>query len=410
MDKSKANPSNLLAALDLGSAKFTLLVAEAVAPDAFKVVGHGESTARGMSKGVVTNMEEVVAALKKTVEEAEIMSGVKLRSAFVGVSGAHLEGAASHGAVKIQGDEVSAREIELVEENAKAVPIAAGKEILHVLAQQYKIDGQSEICNPLGMSGVRLEEDVHIITASVNALADLDKCVRRSGLAPVKMTMAALASGRAVLTPDERKLGACIADIGAGATDFAVFYGGAVGDGGALRASGVIPIAGSQIDNDIAKMFHASMAGAEEIKRRHGGVSFDAAEMPETVAIADAGGGERDLSMETLAQTIEARANELLEALGERVREFAQSERLAAGIVLTGGGARLRGLRDLAARKLSAPARVAGPRYRGELADVLSGPEFSAAMGLLDYALKAAGSGGGRGRWRRMRDWLAENF
>ena len=411
-NRAAVNPANVVAALDLGCASFKLLAVEAPTAANFRVIGCGEAKARGMERGMVTNMEEVVAALKKTAEEAEIMSGVKLREVRLAVSGAHLVGRNSHGAVKIQGGEVSASEIQRVMETAQAVAIPAGQQILHALEQSFMIDDQPGIRQPLGMSGVRLEGDVHIITASANALVNLEQCVRRSGLAVAGRSAAAIAAGAAVLSDDERKLGVCIADIGAGVTDLAVFHGGAV------RASASLPLAGGQIDNDIARMFHTSLASAEEIKVARGGVKFNPETMPESVALTDASGsGERELSAETLAQTIEARAEDIINQIRSHLEPFIRREQLAAGIVLTGGTSLLSGFAEMTERTLDVPVRIARPRYGGELAELISVPGFSVAAGLIMLALAERAEArdrsaqeGWRGRWRQFCRWLQDNF
>jgi cell division protein FtsA len=403
---------NLVVGLDIGTSKVAALVAELTADGTLEVRGMGNHESRGLKKGVVVNIEATVAAIQRALEEAELMADCKIASAFTGIAGSHIRSFNSTGMVAVKDREVSALDVERALDTARAVNVPLDQQILHVLRQEFIIDGQEDVREPVGMSGVRLEVKVHIVTGAVSAAQNIVKCVRRCGLEVNDLILQPLASARAVLSDDERDLGVCLVDIGGGTTDLAVFTQGAI------RHTAVLPVAGDQITNDIAMALRTPTAEAEAIKLRHG-VALrqlaDAGEMIEVPGIGDR--PPRVMSRQTLAEVIEPRVEELFGLVQQVLRESGYEELLSSGIVLTGGSSVMRGMVELGEEIFHMPVRVGTPRYRGGLAEVVGNPRYATAMGLLFEGAQqlqqgriARQNGSVRAVVGRMRDWFQKNF
>jgi cell division protein FtsA len=403
---------NLVVGLDIGTSKVVALVAELGPDGVMQVLGMGNHESRGLKKGVVVNIESTVAGIQRALEEAELMADCKIASAFTGIAGSHIRSFNSTGMVAVKEREVSAIDVERAVDTAKAVNIPTDQQILHVLRQEFIIDGQEDVREPVGMSGVRLEVKVHIVTGAVSAAQNIVKCVRRCGLDVNDLILQPLASARAVLSADEMDLGVCLVDIGGGTTDLAIFTHGAI------RHTAVIPIAGDQITNDIAMALRTPTAEAEAIKMRHG-VALrqlaDANEMIEVPGIGDR--APRVMSRQTLAEVIEPRAEELFSLVQQVLRESGYEELLSSGIVLTGGSSQMQGMVELGEEIFHMPVRIGLPRYTGGLADVVRSPRYATAMGLLMEGAQqmqqgrvSQQNGSVRAVFGRMRDWFQRNF
>jgi len=403
---------NLIVGLDIGTSKVAALVAELGPDGSLEVLGMGSHESKGLKKGVVVNIEATVGAIQRALEEAELMADCKIASAFTGIAGSHIRSFNSTGMVAVKDKEVTIIDVERAMETAKAVNIPTDQQILHVLRQEFIIDGQEDVREPVGMSGVRLEVKVHIVTGAVASAQNIVKCVRRCGLEVNDLILQPLASARAVLSEDERDLGVCLVDIGGGTTDLAIFTHGAI------RHTAVIPIAGDQITNDIAMALRTPTPEAETIKTRHG-VALrqlaDANEMIEVPGIGDR--APRVMSRQTLAEVIEPRVEELFTLVQQVLRESGHEELLSSGIVLTGGSSLMRGMTELGEEIFHMPVRVGAPRYAGGLADVVRNPRYATAMGLLlegaaqvQQGRVSRQSGSVRAVFGRMRDWFQRNF
>jgi cell division protein FtsA len=376
--KNRDNRS-LIVALDIGTSKIVVIVAEA-APDGtgFEVIGLGQHPSRGLKRGVVVNIESTVNSIQRALEEAELMANVKIREVITGIAGSHVKSFNSHGMVAIKDKEVAPMDVERVLETARAVSIPTDQQILHILTQEFIIDGQEDVREPVGMSGVRLEVKVHIVTGAVSAAQNIMKCVRRCGLEVRDLILQPLASATAVLTEDEKDLGVCLVDIGGGTTDLAVFVQGAI------RHTAVIPIAGDQITNDIAMALRTPTAAAEEIKIAHGCALRQIADADQLVEVPGVGDrGPRQLSRHTLAEVIEPRVEELFTLIQAELRRSGFEELLSSGIVLTGGTSAMSGMLELGEEIFHMPVRVGVPNYRGGLSEVVRNPRFATGMGLL---------------------------
>ncbi len=403
---------NLVMGLDIGTSKVAALVAELGADATLEVLGMGSHESKGLKKGVVVNIEATVGALQRALEEAELMADCKIASAFTGIAGSHIRSFNSTGMVAVKDREVSAQDVERAVETARAVNVPTDQQILHVLRQEFIIDGQEDVREPIGMSGVRLEVKVHIVTGAVSAAQNIVKCVRRCGLEVNDLILQPLASARAVLSEDEKDLGVALIDIGGGTTDLAVFTQGAI------RHTAVIPIAGDQITNDIAMALRTPTADAEAIKLRHGVALRSLADPAEMIEVP--GIGERPprlLSRQTLAEVIEPRVEELYSLAQAVLRESGYEELLSSGIVLTGGSSVMRGMVELGEEIFHLPLRVGAPRYSGGLAEVVRSPRYATAMGLLLEGVAqvqqgriARQNGSVRAVLGRMQQWFQRNF
>ena len=403
---------NLFVGLDIGTSKIVAIVGQ-LEGERLEVIGLGQAQSDGLKKGVVVNIEATVASIQKALEEAELMADCKIASVWTGIAGSHIRSFNSSGMVAIKEKEVSQADMDRVIETATAVSIPADQQVLHVLPQEYIIDGQEDVREPLGMSGVRLEVRVHIVTGAVSAAQNIIKCIRRCGLEVEELILQPLASSHAVLTEDERELGVALVDIGGGTTDIAIFAGGAI------RHTAVIPIAGDQITNDIAMALRTPTRDAEEIKCRHGVAKqtlVDPSAGFEVPWLGDR--GPRMLSQQSLAAVIEPRVEELFSLVAQVIRESGFEELLSGGVVLTGGSAQLPGMIELGEDVFLKQVRVAKPSYRGSLADVVGSPRYATAMGLLEQARFQwrrgvqvdRQTGSFRDTLARMKSWFVGNF
>ncbi|THF61184.1 cell division protein FtsA [Pseudothauera rhizosphaerae] len=403
---------DLIVGLDIGTAKITCIVAE-VRPDGrLDVVGLGTQPTNGLKRGVVVNIEATVDAISRVIQEVELMADCKIRDVYTGIAGSHIKSFNSNGMVAIKDKEVTPMDLERVIEVARAMPIPAEQQILHILTQEFIIDGQGGVREPIGMSGVKLEVKVHIVTGAVSAAQNVIKCVRRCGLEVMDLILQPLASSYAVLTEDEKELGVCLVDIGGGTTDIAVFTQGAI------RHTAVIPVAGDQITNDIAMALRTPTAEAEELKIRHGVAMHTLADPEEMIEVPGVGDRPpRKLSRQALADVIEPRVSELFELVQAELRRSGYEELLSSGIVLTGGSSVMSGMVELGEEVFHMPVRVGAPQYEGGLADVVCHPRYAAAMGLLlegaaqrRRGIQARETRSVRQVFGRMRAWLEKNF
>jgi cell division protein FtsA len=412
MNKQKDSKS-LLVALDIGTSKVVAIVAEIQPDETLEIIGMGSQSSRGLKKGVVVNIESTVNAIQRALQEAELMADCKIREVYAGIAGSHIKSYNSHGMVAIKDKEVVQQDVMRVIETARAVNIPTDQQILHVLNQEFIIDGQEDVREPLGMSGVRLEVKVHIVTGAVSAAQNIIKCVRRCGLEVKDLILQPLASATATISEDERDLGVCLIDIGGGTTDIAVFTHGAI------RHTAVIPIAGDQITNDIAMALRTPTKDAEDIKVKHGCALRQLADPQRMVEVPGVGDrGARQLSRQTLAEVIEPRVEELYSLVQRELRASGYEELLSSGVVITGGSAVMQGMVELGEEIFHMPVRLGVPRYLGGLASVVSSPRYSTGLGLLltgleqhrhDRLVKMQ-TGSIQHVFERMRGWVTGNF
>ena len=410
---AKRTDRNLIVGLDIGTSKVVAIVGEIRPDGALEIIGIGSHPSRGLKKGVVVNIESTVQSIQRAVEEAELMANCEIRSVYAGIAGSHVRSLNSHGIVAIKDKEVGPGDVERVIDAAKAVAIPADQKILHVLPQEYIIDAQEGIRDPVGMSGVRLEAKVHIITGADSAAQNIVKCVQRCGLEVDDIVPEQLASSYAVLTEDEKDLGVCMVDIGGGTTDIAVF------GGGAIRHTAVIPIAGDQVTNDIAVSMRTPTQYAEEIKIRYACALSQLANPDETIEVPSVGDRPpRRLARQTLAEIVEPRYEELFALIADELRRSGFEESVATGIVLTGGTAKMEGAIELAEEVFHMPVRLGVPQHVTGLADVVSNPIHATGVGLLLYAMQqserdrppASLGGGVKSIFERMKAWFQGNF
>ncbi|MBN0987708.1 cell division protein FtsA [Amphritea sp. ZJ14W] len=373
--------NNMIVALDIGTSKVVCLVGEVGLDGTIDIVGIGSHESRGLKRGVVVNIESTVHSIQRAVEEAELMAGCKIHSVTVGVAGSHINSMNSHGIVAVRDGEVMEHDLERVIDAARAVAIPADQKILHILPQEYVIDNQEGIREPLGMSGVRLEAKVHLVTGAVNAVQNIEKCVKRCGLAVDNAVLEQLASSYSVLTEDEKELGVCMVDMGGGTTDIAIFTGGAI------RHTAVIPIAGDQVTNDIAMALRTPTPHAEEIKIKYACALAQLASAEDTIKVPSVGDRPaRDLSRQALAEVVEPRYDELFTLVQAELRRSGFEDLVAAGIVLTGGTAKMEGAVELAEEIFHMPVRLALPKGVRGMGDILNSPIYATGIGLLQYA------------------------
>ena len=403
---------NLIVGLDIGTPKIVCLVGEVQQDGEIEVISIGTHPSTGLKKGVVVDIKATVSSIQRAVEEAELMAGCEIHSVFAGIAGSHINSLNSHGIVAIKDGEVAQSDVDRVIDAAQAVAIPADRKILHILPQEFIIDEQEGIHQPVGMSGVRLETRVHIVTGAVSAAQNIDKCVRHCGLEVGDLTLEQLASSYAVLSDDEKELGVCLVDIGGGTTDIAVFTEGSI------RHTAVIPIAGDQVTNDIAVALRTPTVHAEEIKIRYGCALTQLAATEETIKVASIGDRpSRTLSRQTLAEVIEPRYEELLQLIHAELRRSGFDHLLAGGIVMTGGSSKVEGLIDLAEEVFHMPVRLGIPQLVTGMAEVINNPIHATGVGLLLFGLENGASsersrGGGSFReiWGRMKSWFQGNF
>jgi cell division protein FtsA len=410
---AKKEEKDLIVGLDIGTSKVVAIVGEVSDSRSIEIIGIGSHPSRGLKKGVVVNIESTVQSIQRAVEEAELMAGCEIHSAYTGIAGSHIRSLNSHGIVAIRDDEVTPSDVDRVIDAARAVAIPADQKILHILPQEFIIDNQEGIMEPIGMSGVRLEAKVHMVTGAVSAAQNIVKCVRRCGLEVDDIILEQLASSYSVLTEDEKGLGVCLVDIGGGTTDIAVFADGSI------RHTAVIPIAGDQVTNDIAVALRTPTQYAEDIKIKYGCALTQVANPEETIEVPGVGERKaRRLARQTLAEVIEPRYDELFTLIQSELRRSGFEDLIASGIVLTGGSSKMEGVIDLAEEVFHMPVRLGMPQNVSGLADVVRNPIFSTGVGLLLYGHKqrhgkkphTRSGGGAQGVWARMKAWFQGNF
>jgi cell division protein FtsA len=409
----KRTDKNIIVGLDIGTSKVVAIVGEVRQDNEIEIIGIGSHPSRGLKKGVVVNIESTVQSIQRAVEEAELMAGVEIDSVFAGIAGSHVSSLNSHGIVPIKDGEVSHADVERVIDAARAVAIPADQKILHILPQEFIIDNQEGIHDPVGMSGVRLEARVHMVTGAVSAAQNIVKCVRRCGLEVEDLILEQLASSYSVLEDDEKDLGVCLVDIGGGTTDIAVFTGGSI------RHTAVIPIAGDQVTNDIAVALRTPTQHAEEIKLKYACALTQLASADETIEVPSIGDRPpRRLSRQTLAEVVEPRYEELLTLIQAELRRSGYEDLVAGGVVLTGGSSKMEGLIDLAEEVFHMPVRLGIPQYVTGLVDVVRNPIHATGVGLLLFGHRNramqvpefSGGGGMKSVWNRMKSWFQGNF
>lgn len=375
---ASAHDERLIVGLDIGTSKVVAIVGMAGPSGGLEIIGTGYHPSSGLKKGVVVNIESTVHSIQRAIEEAELMAGCHIHSVYAGIAGSHIRSLNSHGIVAIRDREVQPLDVERVIDAARAVAIPADQEILHVLPQEYIIDNQEGVREPLGMSGVRLEAKVHLVTCAANAAQNIKKCIRRCGLEVDDIILEQLASSYAVLTEDEKQLGVCMVDIGGGTTDIAIFTDGAI------RHTGVIPIAGDQVTNDIAMALRTPTANAEELKIKYACALAKLAGPDETVKVPSVGDRPpRDLSRQALAEVVEPRYDELFTLVQAELRRSGFEDLVAAGIVLTGGTSKMEGVVELAEEIFHMPVRIGSPQDIKGLTDIVNNPIYSTGVGLL---------------------------
>ena len=380
---ANANEDTVIVGLDIGTSKVVAIVGKINPDESIEVIGIGSNPSRGLKKGVVVNIDSTVQSIQRAIEEAELMSGTQIHSVYCGIAGSHIRSMNSHGIVAVRDKEVVKADIDRVIDAAQAVAIPADQKILHILPQEYVIDDQDGVKEPLGMSGVRLESKVHLVTCAVNAIQNIEKCVRQCGLEVDDVILEQLASSYAALTDDEKDLGVCMVDIGGGTSDIAIFTDGAI------RHTANIPIAGDQVTNDIAMALRTPTQHAEDIKIKYACALTQLAGAEETIKVPSVGDRPaRDLSRQALAEVVEPRYEELFTLVQAELRRSGFEDLIAAGIVLTGGTSKMEGVIELAEEIFHVPVRLGYPTDVRGLRDVVENPIYSTGIGLLKYGQK----------------------
>ncbi|MCB9030355.1 MAG: cell division protein FtsA [Deltaproteobacteria bacterium] len=407
-----SSKSNIIVGLDIGTSSTTVVVAE-VLEDSVKILGVGKTPSSGLRKGVVINIEGTVEAISKAVGQAERSANVEISTVYASIGGAHVKGFNSNGVVPIKNKEVSKHDIERVIEAAKAVAIPSDREVLHVLPQEFVIDSQDGIRQPLGISGVRLEAKVHIVTGSITSAQNVVKCANRCSLTVRDIVVSSLASGEAVLSPEEKELGVCLVDVGGGTTDIVVYHSGSV------RHVAVLPVGGNHLTNDIAAGLRTPIAAAEDIKQRHATASLRKAHDDEIIEVPSTGGRPpRVLSKQVLTEIIQPRVEEIFHLVHRELLRTGADEYLTSGIVLTGGSANLEGIESIAQDVFHLPIRVGLPRNFKGLSDTDNLPDLSTALGLVRIASKEnpitkySGNSGSffKNFLRRVNEWFSDGM
>ena len=405
------NGGNRVVGLDIGTSKVAALVGEVLPDGSIEAIGVGTHPCRGLRKGAVVDVDSTVQSIQRAVEEAELMAGVQIDSVYAGIAGSHVQCINSNGVVPIGTGQVRQQDIDSVIQAAGALPTSADQEVLHVVPQEYVVDGQDGVRNPLGMSGIRLVANAHVVTCAKNAALNLRNCIEHCGLRLNRLVLEPLASSLAVLTEDERDLGVCLVDIGGGTTDIAVFANGAI------RHTAVIPIAGDHVTSDVATQLPTPRREAEEIKIKYACALTRLVQADETINVA--GVGDRPpqpMLRQAVVELVEARFEELFGLVKAELRRSGFEESIASGIVFTGGSARMEGLTELAEVVFDMPANVVVPSRVTGLKDIVRNPIYATGIGLLMYGKReeeeGSDSGGSRspsGVWRRIGNWFREN-
>ena len=410
---SRKDENKLIVGLDIGTSKVLAIVGEVNDENEVEIIGYGHHPSTGMSRGVVANIEETVTAIQRAVEEAELMAGCQIYSVYAGIAGAHINSFNSHGMAAVRDSEVDQHDIDRAIDSATAVMIPNDQSIIHTLPQEYIIDGQQGIRSPIGMNGIRLEVNLHMVTASVSSEKNIEKCIRRCGLEVDDIILEQLASCESVLTKDEKELGVCLIDIGDGTTDIAVY------SEGAIRHTAVIPIAGYQITNDIAIALRTPTDSAEEIKKKYGCALRQLAPVEESIEVKTVGDRPpRKLSKQTLSDVVEPRVEELFELVRTDLRRNGCEHLIRSGVVLTGGSAKMEGMIELAEEVFHLPVRLGVPKYIGGLSEVVKNPIYSTGVGLVQFGHTDQGSSKMKIKtesktnliWQRVKHWFQGNF
>jgi cell division protein FtsA len=409
---SKEIKRDLIVGLDIGTSKIVAIVGEIDMEGRLAILGLGSQESTGLKRGMVINIESTVNSISKAIAEVEMMAGCKVREVYTGIAGSHIKSKDSSGMAVVREKEVTPYDVERAIEAANATPISADDQILHTLVQEFIVDGQDGVKEPIGMDARRLDVKVHLVTGAVTAVQNIVKCVHRCGLEVVDLVLQPLASGYAVLTEDEKDVGVCLVDIGGGTTDIAVFAQGAI------RHTAVIPIAGDQLTNDIAIALRTSTQDAEEIKIRYGVALQQLADAEEMIEVP--GVGDRPathLSRQTLAGFVQPRAEEILQKVQDELERSGYHRLLRAGVVLTGGSAQMAGMVELGEEIFHNTVKLGSPHYDGNLRDFVRNPRYSTAMGLLlegvtqkQRGLKVQGPKSFKQILARMKAWFSKNF
>ena len=410
---SKKLDPGMIVGLDIGTSKIVAIVAEVSEDDELEIVGFGSHPSRGLKKGVVVNIESTVQSIQRAIEEAELMAGCQIHSVYAGIAGSHVKSMNSHGIVAIKDGEVVEGDIERVIDAARAMAIPADQKILHVLPQEFIIDEQEGIREPIGMSGVRMEAKVHLVTGAVSAAQNIIKCIERCGLETDDVVLEQLASSYSVLTEDEKELGVCLVDIGGGTTDIAVF------NDGAIKHTAVIPIAGDQVTNDIAIAMRTPTQYAEEIKIKYACALRQLTNPDEVIEVPSVGDRPpRRLARQTLAEVVEPRYEELMTLILAELRRSGYENLIASGVVLTGGSSKMEGVVELAEEVFHMPVRLGEPQHVTGLIDVVRNPIHATGVGLLIFGHLSGQSNEltnfsrneGQTMFGRVKDWIKSNF
>jgi len=408
-----ANSNELIVGLDIGTTKICAIVGEVTPEGNIDIVGIGTHPSKGMRKGVVINIESTVASIKNAVQEAELMAGCEITHVYAGIAGGHIKGFNSHGIVAVKEREVSQTDINRVIDAARAIAIPLDREVIHILPQEYIIDEQDGIREPLGMSGVRLEAKVHIVTGAVTSAQNIVKCAQRCGLTVADIVLEQLASSEAVLSQDEKDLGVALIDIGGGTTDIAIW------SGGSIVHTSVLAVGGDHITSDIAVGLRTPMDDAERIKQKYGCALSSMVEQDETIEVPSVGGRKpRTLSRKILTEIIEPRIEEMFSLVQQEIQRTGFEDLLASGVVITGGATMLAGVAEVAEDILGLPVRVGMPTQVGGLVDVVKSPVYATGVGLVLYGRDHEGQRFFKVREEnvyrkvktRMRSWLGELF
>ena len=409
----RRDSENILVGLDIGTSKIVAIAEKINDKNELNVIGIGQAESKGLKKGVVINIDSTVNSIRAAIDEAELMSDCKIETVTTGIAGSHIRSFNSNGMVAIRDSEVSQNDVDRVIETATAVNIPSDQQILHVIPQEFIIDGQEDIKEPIGMSGRRLEVRAHIVTGAVSAAQNIVKCIKRCGIGVSDLVLQPLASSSSILTEDEKNLGTLLIDIGGGTTDIAIF------SGGAIRHTAVIPIAGDQITSDIAMALRASTNEAEAIKLTHGICKQSLVKSRSEFEVTGLGDrNSRSMTKHTLAAVIEPRVEELFSLVSQVTKESGFDELISSGVVLTGGSSLLNGMVELAEDVFFRQVRIGYPKYSGNLSDVISNPRYSTAMGLIIEAnkdlLKVEENFSKSNSWfemlRKMKSWFVGNF
>jgi cell division protein FtsA len=404
--------NSYIVGLDIGTKKVAAIIGEITEERKVEIIGIGTADSKGLRKGVVVNLEATTAAIKKAQEEAELMAGVEIDSAFVGISGAHIKSFNSRGVIAVSGKnrEITREDIRRVIDQSKAVSIPPDREIIHVIPQEFVVDEQDGIKAPLGMSGIKLEVNVHIVTSAITSVQNLRTCVERAEIEIEQVVLNQIATSASVLTHDETELGVGLIDIGAGTTEVAIF------ERGSLWYTAIIPIGGDNFTNDIAVGLRTPIPEAEKIKKKFGCVAGPATDEQETIEVPSVGRVKkpRVLSRQILADIIQPRAEEVFRLVDNDIKRMGYEKSLNSGVVLTGGTALLEGLEEVAEEIFDLPVRRGDPSGIGGLADRVSTPDYATAVGLILYGFNQWQERGmsqdrKKGLWAKMRDWLKES-